>query len=114
MRSTRSSFAIHHDRGHRASIAGEHHPNGHIVVSNPNQLMAVNQQQHLHHQALAQRRRSSIHQSVIHAPAPLHQPPVQTSHHHDDSDSPTKEEQQEQHSPQINQDVKVEITEVKP
>lgn len=107
MRSTRSSFAIHHDRGHRASCIGEHHANGHIIVSNPNQLMTVNQQQHLQHQQQAQRRRSSIHQSIVqHAPAPAQQPPVQIQ-------SAQDEEQQQQPSSQV-QDVKVEITEVKP
>ncbi|KAL7022733.1 hypothetical protein ACKWTF_012363 [Chironomus riparius] len=106
MRSTRSSFAIHHDRGHRASCISDHHANGHVVVSNPSQLMAVNQQQHLQHQQQAQRRRSSIHQSVIqHAQiAPQQQPPVQIQ--------PAQEEEEQQQN--VIQDVKVEITEVKP
>jgi hypothetical protein len=108
MRSTRSSFAVHHDRGHRASCVSthDHHANGHVVVSNPSQLMAVNQQQHLQHQAAAQRRRSSIHASMMvqHAPvAQSHQAPVQ------------EVEQLSPVSPQkIDHDVKVEITEVKP
>ncbi|KAG5669865.1 hypothetical protein PVAND_000156 [Polypedilum vanderplanki] len=110
MRSTRSSFAIHHDRGHRAScISGDgHHPNGHVIVTNPNQLMTVNQQQHLQHQQQAQRRRSSIHQSTIqHAnSAPQQQAPVQIQ--------PTSDLSPEQENNGIIQDVRVEITEVKP
>lgn len=108
MRSTRSSFAIHHDRGHRASCISDHHANGHVIVSNPSQLMAVNQQQHLQHQQQAQRRRSSIHQSVIqHAQiAPQQQPPVQIQ--------PAQEEDEQQQQQNVIQDVKVEITEVKP
>lgn len=104
MRSTRSSFAVHHDRGHRAScISGDHHANGHVVVSNPSQLMAVNQQQHLQHQAAAQRRRSSIHASMIQHASAAHsqQAPVQ--------------EVQSPESPQkMDQEITVEITEVKP
>lgn len=97
---------MHHDRGHRASCAGDFHQNGHVIVTNPNQLMSVNQQQHLQHQ---QRRRSSIHQSVIqHAPAaPTHQAPVQVQ-------PPLSPESPSQQQPQQIQDVKVEITEVKP
>jgi hypothetical protein len=103
MRSTRSSFAVHHDRGHRASCISDHHSNGHVLVTNPNQLMAVNQQQHLQHQAAAQRRRSSIHASMIqHMPSPpAQQAPVQEVQ---SPPSPTNKAQ----------DVKVEITEVKP
>lgn len=106
MRSTRSSFAVHHDRGHRASCVSDHHANGHVVVSNPSQLMAVNQQQHLQHQAAAQRRRSSIHASMIqHASAaPSHQAPVQQVQPQEPETSPQK----------TVQDVTVEITEVKP
>lgn len=106
MRSTRSSFAVHHDRGHRASCISEHHANGHVLVSNPNQLMAVNQQQHLQHQAAAQRRRSSIHASMIqHMPAAnAQQAPVQEVHQQEQPPSPESK----------TQDVTVEITEVKP
>lgn len=70
--------------------------------------MAVNQQQHLQHQQLAQRRRSSIHQSVIqHAQAAQQQqPPVQIQ--------PVQQDEHEDVSPNVVQDVKVEITEVKP
>jgi hypothetical protein len=113
MRSTRSSFAIHHDRGHRASCVsgdGGHHQNGgHIIVTNPNQLTTVNQQQHLQHQHQAQRRRSSIHQSTIqHAnAAPQPQAPVQIQ--------PAQQlSSPEQENSSIVQDVRVEITEVKP
>lgn len=105
MRSTRSSFAVHHDRGHRASCISTHdHHNGHVVVSNPSQLMAVNQQQHLQHQAAAARRRSSIHTSVIqHASAAASQ------------QAPVQDPDQPETSPQkVMQDVKVEITEVQP
>lgn len=104
MRSTRSSFAVHHDRGHRASCISEHHANGHVLVTNPNHLMAVNQQQHIQHQAAAQRRRSSIHASMIqHMPAAnAQQAPVQEVHQ-----PPSPEESKAQ-------DVTVEITEVKP
>lgn len=104
MRSTRSSFAVHHDRGHRASCISDHHSNGHVLVTNPNQLMAVNQQQHLQHQAAAQRRRSSIHASMIqHMPAAsTHQAPVQQV-----TQPPSSPENK-------SQDVTVEITEVKP
>lgn len=38
----------------------------HTVVSDPNQLLEVNQKQHELHQQQQQRRRSSIHQSVSH------------------------------------------------
>ncbi len=105
MRSTRSSFAVHHERGHRTSNQSDHHhTNGHVVVTDPNQLMAVNHQQHIQHQAAAQRRRSSIHASTVphSAIAPCHQAPVQIQPPHSPS------------SPNTIQDVKVEITQVKP
>lgn len=103
MRSTRSSFAVHHDRGHRASCISEHHANGHVIVSNPSQLMAVNQQQHLQHQAAAQRRRSSIHASMIqHAPAAQNQ------------QAPVQQVQPPVSPQKVVQDVKVEITEIDP
>lgn len=102
---------MHHDRGHRASCisthhAGDHHTNGHVVVSNPSQLMAVNQQQHLQHQAAAQRRRSSIHASMIQHASAAHsqQAPVQQVEPQEPPASPQK----------IDQEVTVEITEVKP
>lgn len=107
MRSTRS-LQQHHK-------APEQHVNGHhTVVTDPNQLFSVNQQQHVQHQLMMhqqggnhQRRRSSIHQSVVqHAPAP---------HHHNSSNHQQPPQQQIQEQPQIiTQDVKVEITEVKP
>jgi hypothetical protein len=112
MRSTRS-LQQHHK-------APEQHTNAnHTVVTDPNQLFSVNQQQHIQHQLTMhqqqqggnhQRRRSSIHQSVIqHAPATHHH---SSSHHHHQTQ---QQQHQQQETPQIiTQDVKVEITEVKP
>lgn len=87
--------------------ANGHHTN-HTVVTDPNQLFSVNQQQHIQHQLMIhqqqtnhQRRRSSIHQSVIqHAPA---QP-----------NGSQQQQRQPQPDEDIAQDVTVEITEVKP
>lgn len=103
MRSTRSSFAVHHDRGHRASCISDHHSNGHVLVTNPNQLATVNQQQHIQHQAAAQRRRSSIHASMIQH---MTSPPAQQT--------PVQQPQQPPSPENKPQDVTVEITEVKP
>jgi hypothetical protein len=115
MRSTRS-LQQHHK-------APEQHTNGHhTVVTNPNQLFSVNQQQHMQHQLTMhqqqqggnhQRRRSSIHQSVVqHAPpAPHHH---NSSHHHHHQQPQQQHEQEEEQPQNITQDVKVEITEVKP
>jgi hypothetical protein len=115
MRSNRS-LQQHHK-------APEQHANGnHTVVTNPNQLFSVNQQQHIQHQLTMhqqqqggnhQRRRSSIHQSVVqHAPATHHQNP---SHHSSSEHYNHQPHHRHPEEPEIvNQDVKVEITEVKP
>lgn len=103
--SSASATSIRSNRSLQHHKIPEHHPKGnHTVVTDPQQLFSVNQQQHIQHQLMIhqqQRRRSSIHQSVVqHAPA-----------HHRASMS---EHPSQPHANSEPPDVKVEITEVKP
>lgn len=84
----------------------EHHATtNHTVVTNPNDLLEINQQQHIQHQLMIhqqQRRRSSVYQTAAQHPPTVVQ---KTNHHH----PPV----QTDNSQNKVQDVKVEITEVK-
>lgn len=101
--SIRSNRSLHHHKPEHFPKAPNHNQ---TVVSDPQQLFSVNQQQHIQHQLMIhqqQRRRSSIHQSVVqHAPA-HHRASVATEH-------PSQSHALSEPPP----DVKVEITEVKP
>lgn len=112
MRSNRS--LQHHKADHHTAQNGTH-----TVVTDPNQLFSVNQQQHIQHQLMmhqqqqnGQRRRSSIHQSVVqHVPAPVqHHANIQNLHQH----PPQQPAASSHDTRRKSQDVKVEITEVKP
>lgn len=89
--------------------SGDHPGNSHhTVVSNPNDLFNVNQQQHIQHQLMIhqqqqnnQRRRSSVYQ-----PASQHTPIRSQT-------NPSKHQQSDNTQQHNTQDVKVEITEVK-
>ena len=80
----------------------EHHGNGHhTVVTNPNDLLNVNQQQHVHHQLLIHQQQERRRSSVQHASARLVQP---------HTSSPTQKPSIEDKI----QDIEVEIQEVQP
>jgi hypothetical protein len=107
--SVRSNRSLQH---HRPS---EQYHTTHTVVTNPNQLFSVNQQQHMQHQLMihqqTQRRRSSISQSVLQHAAQV----AASSNINNLQTQKQLIEEDTQTAIQLPKDhVKVEITEVKP